>query len=94
MKIEKQGKFWIIKPLETNEYDGFVIEKYYDGYGSLPNGYNGYWQEMIRTHVEFDSEDTDLQSLWEFLYAVDVFDGNYYEFRDYLKRMLEKEESL
>ena len=93
MKIEKQGKFWIIKPLETNEYDGFVIEKYYDGYGKVED-YQGYWQEMIRTHVEFDSEDTDLQSLWEFLYAVDVFDGNYYEFRDYLKRMLEKEESL
>ena len=90
MKIEKQGTFYVIKPIEM-EYDSYIIEKYYDGYG-LPNGYSGYWQEMIRELVEFGSKAEYIQSVWELLFFLGVEDRSLYEFKDYLRRLLSEED--
>ena len=90
MKIEKQGTFLVIKPIETSENYSFVVEKYYDGY--RPDGCHSYWQEMIRGSIDFDSDDGYVASIWELLFFLGVEDRSLYEFKDYLRRLLSEED--
>lgn len=83
-KRTKQGRFYVVVPSD-DEYPTYMVESYWDGFNA-DFGPEGYWQEMIRRNVSF--EDNYLLGVWELLFAMNVYNGNYEEFKKDMERFI------